>query len=502
MIARLPQIEIDVDGHRLPDRCARLFTELRVQQHLSLPSQCELTFVHVDEATMEAALPLGARLRVGERGVSTPVFEGCITALELGYDGARGSTLRARGYDDLFVLRNRQTVRSHVGLTAADLARELAVDLGIDVDAPTPGPVWSRLLQSGTDFDLLADVASRCGLWFTLRERTLHLLTLEGIGALQLLRLNENLLEATFESNSNGACRKVESMGWDPWRGEARRGAATRARVVRTLTPDARVAANGAKGERVLVARLFQDDQQADAAAQADLDTRSAREVVFRGVAQGNPQLRPGARVQIAGVAAAVAGIHVIASALHTLNMRTGYLSEITSALPPGREAPAGLMMTIGRVTRIDDPQQLGRLQVALTALDDVETDWLQILAPGAGAGKGLVAMPDIGDLVLLLMDAADAAQAMVLGSLYGAGGLPEGQEILGKGASFTFLSPGGQRIRLDDDKGTLRLENKSGSSVEMGADAVTLRAAAPLTIEAPGQRMTFRAQFIDFDRE
>jgi hypothetical protein len=51
----------------------------------------------------------------------------------------------------------------------------------------------------------------------------------------------------------------------------------------------------------------------------------------------------------------------------------------------------------------------------------------------------------------------------------------------------WAFQSPGGQTIRLDDAKGALRLENRDGSVVELAPDAVTLRAAADLTIEAPG---------------
>ena len=67
-----------------------------------------------------------------------------------------------RAYDALFALRNRQSVRTHVGLTVVELAREFVKDLGLEVDAQAPGPVWQRLLQTGTDFELLVDVASRC----------------------------------------------------------------------------------------------------------------------------------------------------------------------------------------------------------------------------------------------------------------------------------------------------------------------------------------------------
>ena len=157
--------------------------------------------------------------------------------------------------------------------------------------------------------------------------------------------------------------------------------------------------------------------------------------------------------------------------------------------------------MTLGQVTRVDDPDELGRIQVMLPAYGDVVSEWLQFVSPGAGASKGLLAPPDVGDVVLLLIDQGDPAQAVVLGSLYGESGLPEGHDVLGKDAAFCFLSPGGQRIRLDDKTNTVRIENTKGSVLEMGPRAVKLHAAAPLTIEAPGEKIVIRAKFIDFDR-
>ena len=157
--------------------------------------------------------------------------------------------------------------------------------------------------------------------------------------------------------------------------------------------------------------------------------------------------------------------------------------------------------MTLGRVTGIHDPDGLGRIQVTLPAYGELVTGWLQFLSPGAGANKGLVAPPDAGDLVLLLVDQGDPAQAVVLGSLYGERGLPEGHDVLGKDAAFCFMTPGGQRIRLDDGTKTVRVENSGGSVLEMGPRAVKLHAAGPLTIEAPGEKIVIRAKFIDFDR-
>lgn len=501
MPARLPTIDIDVADARLPERCARGFTSLFVQQHLSRPSVCELVFTGLDDGVAETALPIGARLRVTQREVGTALFDGRVSAIEYGYGANRIASVAVRAYDALFALRNRQSVRAHVGLTVAELARELVRDLGLSVEAAEPGPVWQRLLQVGSDFDLLADVSARCGLYLAVQDGALALLTLRGAGPLQVLRLNENLLDVRLEVNGNDACRTVRTAGWDPWRGVAHAGSASVARSGRDVGAQAPASRFGGRDERDLLAFAFQDDAQAQARAQAELDARAAQEVVFWGTALGDPRLRPGARVRLSGVSSRVAGEYVIASARHTLDAERGFQSEITSALPPPRAVPRGTAMALGSVASIDDPDKLGRLQVTLPGWSQLATDWLQVLSPGAGGGKGLVAPPDVGDLVLLLIDLADPGQAVVIGSLYGDGGLPKGHDAVGKGASFCFLSPGGQRVRLDDDKNSVRIENRDGSVLEMSPDSVTLHAAANLTIEAPGRKIRIRAQLIDFER-
>ena len=498
---RLPVLDIEVSKVRLPDDCTRGFSGMRVQQRLSQPTLCELTFANIEEGVVSEAFPLGAAFSVLERSVTTPLFEGRVTAVEYSYDVGRTGTVTVRGYDDLFILRNRQSVRTHVGLTVAELARELVSDLGLNVEADTPGPVWQRLLQTGTDLDLLDDVAARCGLYTVLTGQTLKLLTLAGAGELIKLGLNDNLLEARLEANSNGVCRKVSANGWDPWRGIECVGDASTPRVGRVVDLQAPASLIGGKDERTQLGAALQDEEHASASAQAELDVRTTHEIGFWGIAMGNPQLRPGARVHVSGVAGPLCGEYVLASAKHTLDADRGYMSEVSTVLPPPRPKVMGTTMTLGQVSQIDDPDKLGRVQVTLPAYANLETDWLMVLAPGAGKGKGLVAQPDIGDLVLLLLDKGDLAQAIVLGGVYGEAGLPEGQDVLGEGASFSFMSPGGQRIRLNDAANSVRLENSGGSLVEFTPEAMTLSSKTPLTIEAPGQKILIRAKFVDFER-
>jgi archaellum component FlaG (FlaF/FlaG flagellin family) len=59
----------------------------------------------------------------------------------------------------------------------------------------------------------------------------------------------------------------------------------------------------------------------------------------------------------------------------------------------------------------------------------------------------------------------------------------------------------GGQRITLDDENSKLRLEDVTGSSVELSPDQVKVHAAVDLTIEAPGRAVVVRAKSVDFEQ-
>lgn len=501
----LPTLDLLLDGSRLPDAVACGFSSLRVHQQLSLPSVCELGFAGLDGTRALDLFRPGAQLGIAVRGTGPALFEGRISAVEVASGSDRTDSVAVRAYDPLLALRNRQAARSHAGATAADLAREMAADLGLAVECEAPGPAWSRILQTGTDFDLLAGVAARSGLYLAVQDGSLVLMTLQGRGEARTLALHDELHEVRFEINAHGSSSRVAAWGWDPARGAAREAQADLPRgpalAGRQPLPDALAAGLGGHDGRGLWGHALQDEQQAQALAQADLDRRSAQALVLRGTAAGDARLRPGARIRVSGVAPRLAGEHVLTGVRHTLDPQHGFQSEITSAPPELPPHPAGTLMTLGVVTRIDDPQHLGRVQAALPAYGGIASDWMQVLGIGAGKGKGLVAHPDVGDRVLLLLDAADPAQAVVLGSLWCEDGLPEDQGSLGKDASFCFVTPGGHRLRLDDGKRTVTVGGSAGSALEMSPDGVRLHAAAPMTIEAPGQRLVIRASRIDFER-
>lgn len=501
-VASVPQLLVQLDGSPLANEDRATLQEIRIQQRLSLPALCELTFADPQGPLAGSAIPeLGASLHVSLQGVSDALFAGDVTAVEYDHKPSRELKVRIRGYDLLHRLRKRQPVRAHVEVKLSDLARELAAEAGLSVEAAGASPLWQRLIQHRqSDLELLVELAQRCGYYLILRGNVLHLITLEGMGEPVPLKLGESLLEARVEVNADSLFRSVSASAWDPQRIESRQGRAAEARSGRNVA--VRVSpVNFGTAERILTNETAQDDTQAEAFAQAELDRRVAKLVTVSAIAEGDVRLQPGARVEIEGLAQGFTGTYVLTSVTHTVDRDKGFISEISSVPPPAPERDKAASATLGIVTRINDPDSLGRVQVALPAFSNVETEWMNVLAAGAGSKKGLVALPDVGDQVLVLFFGGDPAEGIVLGGIYGTHVPPDWGIESGAVRGYTFLTPGGQKLWLDDSGKRLHLENSDGSYIELAPEKVRLHSKTDLEVEAPGHSVVFRGSTVDFQK-
>jgi phage baseplate assembly protein gpV len=513
------QVVVDVDGQPMAREQAATLSHVVVHQALSEPAQCELTFTSSSASESLPSLLPGAALRLSIVGSEPALFAGDVTVVEHVYEPDLGHALRVRAYDRLHRLRKRQTLRAMLELTPHQLAAELARDAGLVVVSQREGPRWPRVVQTRqSDLRLLVEVTEACGLYPVVRGDELHLLTLEGTGPPVLLELGATLHEATLELNAEQALRRVRTLAWDPGRGEVLDAEVTSSRIGRVVDIGVDPVAVGGTGRLDLVDAGTPSDERATALAQAELDRRAADEVVLRGTASGDPRLRPGAIIDVGGVAESFRGRYVVSGAVHSVDAARGYVVELSTAAPTERdEAALGPAVVLGRVVGVEDPDGLGRIQVAFGPLGDVESSWMQVVGVASGSGKGLVALPDVDDLVLVLLIASDPAQGVVLGSLYGSEG-PFDSGVVGASVKrYSLATPGGNRLRLDDDKGLLRLEDASGGSIEMADHAITLRDAsgnaveltpervrihseADLVIEAPGHDVRIVGRAVDFE--
>jgi phage protein D/phage baseplate assembly protein gpV len=497
-LAELPALVVEIDGTPLDEDALREVASVRVRQRLSAPAQCELSL----NAAANADLPRpGADLRVGVTGHDTLLFAGQVTAVEHSFAPDRDHVLVVRAYDPLHQLRKSQRTRALVETTAEELAGELAAEIGLDVEAAASGPVWENVVQHReTDLELLVTLAERCGLHPVVRDGTLHLLTLEGTGDAVELTLGEGLLEARVELNAERACRSVTASGWDPLRAEAHSATVSSPRSGRTGDAEAPPDAVGGTGEVSLRDEFASGGEHVEGIAQAELDARTASEVTLWGLAEGDPRLRPGTPVEVAGVRDDLAGTYVLTEVVHSFDAQRGYVSELSTAAPEVRPRRTASLVSLAEVASVDDPDGRGRVRVRLSAYDDVESDWLGVVTPGAGPDRGIVALPDVGDTVLVMFAHEDPAAGIVLGGLYGTGGPPDPGVDDGAVRRFSARTAGGQGVVLDDVDEAVRLEDATGSSVELSPERVVLHSAVDLLIEAPGRAMTIRAKSVDFE--
>ncbi|MFY1584275.1 phage baseplate assembly protein V [Micromonospora sp. WMMD734] len=495
---------VSLDGVPLGGAADRRIRSVRVAARLDQPTQCEVVYAADPGPGARGpgpgpAVPTGATLTV--RLGDDLLFTGEVTCVEVEYAADGTALSRWRGYDLLHRLRKRQQLRVFEAVTAADLARELCGAVGLAVDAEVDGPRLDRLLQHRhSDLELLREVAGRAGLHLAVDGDRVRLVTLDGHGQPVPLTLGRTLHSVRLAANLDRAAGGSAALGWHPQRAEPlghRVDAARSGRRV-PLRPDP--AAVGADGVRTLLDQPGRSDDELAALAQAGLDDRVAALVTAEGVAAGDPALRPGRRVTLGGVADDLAGVYVLTEVVHTVD-GSGHLTRFATAPPPAppHVTAGGAVVTLGVVTAVDDPQRLGRVRVRLPGYGDLDAGWLAVLCPGAGRDKGIVALPDPDDTVLLALPGGDPVAGVVLGSLFGTVTPYDAGVADGRAGRWSVRTGSGQTIVVDDAARTLRLATDVGSFLELTPELTTLHAATDLVLSAPGRALVVRARSVDF---
>ncbi|MCA9972853.1 MAG: hypothetical protein KC425_21700 [Anaerolineales bacterium] len=498
---QVPQLYVTIAGLPEPDVPLRGLRAVRVAQRLGVPAQCELQFADPPGPLAPLAdVQPGMSLTVGIVGHLDLLFVGEITAVEYVYGPANERELLIRGYDALHRLRRQQQPRAFApDATLADVLQQVARQHRLASQMPRSGLRWPRLFQhQQSDLELLVALAAEASLYLTLRGSTLHLVDLAtGLGDEIPLALGESLLEARCELNETAARRTVRTAGWD-----VRRAAA------HTEEAHARDGGDAAwQGDAVwhLLNEGTADRAQARALAEADQTHRQQSRRTLWGIAVGDPALRPGAPVAISGVASPVAGRSVLTEVTHLIDNQVGYISEMGSRPPAPPRRPHGVTATLGIVTGAQDPDKNGCVRVRLPAYGDIESDWLPVLAAGAGGDKGLIMTPAQDDTVLVLLLYEDPGQGVVLGGLFGTRRVPDdGVNLTGQVQRYTWTTPKGQRIQLDDADNAVRLENGvglvgAGSFLDVRGNRIRIETDAGGYLEIDGQRIEIGGSRIDF---
>ncbi|MCY1125543.1 phage baseplate assembly protein V [Frigidibacter sp. RF13] len=496
-LLQLPRLTLTLDGAVLDGALAARLTEVRVTQALGAPAVAELVFADPPGGATSGLMP-GAVLIVGLAGAAA-LFEGKVTAVaaEEAADGLALFRLIAR--DALHQLARRQSLIALESASAADLARRLAGDIGLAARVDEAAPARHLILQGEqTDLDLLCDIAAEAGLYPTLRDGELRLLSLAGDGEEPVtLARGRNLLAYRADLSGDGWLPGGRHLGRDAVTLDPREAKLSLARQDRVEMRDP--GGDLGMGDRVWLNRTSDSAGGAEAELQGGIDRAAAAVAVIEGLAEGDPLLAPGRIARIEGTPGPFAGDYALTRTLHRITAAEGYVTEFSTERPK-RPAPArSTSVTIGEVTDVKDPEGLGRCAVTLTDFGAAAAGWMHVVIPGAGARKGLAALPDRGDKVLVLLPDGDPARGYVVGGLYGTERLPKGAEDQPRG--LYLRSQDGQVLELKGKDGALRLANRSGSLLDITPRRTRLAAASDMVIEAPGKVITIRADAIKFER-
>ena len=163
----------------------------------------------------------------------------------------------------------------------------------------------------------------------------------------------------------------------------------------------------------------------------------------------------------------------------------------------PGYAAPAG-QPELAEVIDEADPQQLGRLRVRyywpVARPQDAETDWLRVLTPYSGQGKGYLMKPEVGSQVLVAYQGSLAEQPFVLGNLFHAKN-PQGAKYSPAQNNLKGIqTAGGNKFVMSEVAGaqTILISNSNNKDTAIqvsfaGDGSVHIQSNGPIELTAGG---------------
>ena len=171
--------------------------------------------------------------------------------------------------------------------------------------------------------------------------------------------------------------------------------------------------------------------------------------------------------------------------------------------------------VAIATVTQNQDPDKLCRVKVRFPWHENsTESYWARLATPMAGDDRGLVAIPEVGDEVLVAFEREDLRFPYVLGSLWNGKEKPPRDNSDGKNDDRIFKSrkkhyllfadgskgsvelahEKGRKVVFDDDGIVVQDEKGNSVKIDSNANSITIEAvgnlkikAASITIEATG---------------
>lgn len=445
----LPQIpQIKIAGSVLAPDVGVALVEARVSRTISVASRCELRFADEDFVLTDgtSTFAIGKPLEVSiadYTGTDKPVFKGEIVALGVEQGHGERHEFVVEALDKAHRLGHVSRTRTYLQSSYSNMISKIAQENGLTADVSASGasnPTFEYMLQNVSDFAFLDRIAMRIGAeWFV--DDTKLVVRDRPSTASVTLTFGTNLRRFRARYSGSERIGEVQTAGWD-YRAKQRVVGTDTAKV---KTPDNSSSTGGLPGLRtgadgfgtrklVTGATVVEMTAEANTVAKAIGTRQSTAELIAKGEALGNPDLKAGTKVTIQQVGTRLSGSYYVTEVEHVYGRQGDVVTRFTAGGlenssivdllraggpddigPWGREG-----LVTGIVTNNKDPDKLGRVKVKFPTLsDELESNWARLVSVGAGPERGWQIIPEINDEVIVGFEHGDLRRPYVLGSVW-----------------------------------------------------------------------------------
>jgi phage protein D/phage baseplate assembly protein gpV len=507
---------IKIDGAPVAEEFMDDLDELVVDSSLYLPGMFTIRLNDsqlkwVDDASLDIGKAVEIRIKTGEADYGSQtegqLITGEITALEPSFPGDDMPTMTIRGYDKAHRLHRGKKTRTFLKMKDSDLASKIAGEAGLSADVDATSVTYEFVLQNNqTNMEFLQARAERIGYQAWASEGKLHFKKGDAsLGDGPELAHGENLQSFQPCWTSAGQADTMIVRGWDPKGKQAIESQKTPSGSLNqggmTQTGGAKAQSGFGSAQAVISDRpVFTSDEAGELATGLSNDI-SRDFIQAEGVCDGHPKVLAGYKISIKGVGARFSGKYLVTSATHVYNPN-GYVTRFSiSGRQPntlshlldsgnGHDGRVEGVVT-AMVTNVGDPDDLGRVKVKYPWLGknqgaEIESDWVRIASPMAGAQRGFFYLPEVNDEVLLAFEHGDVHHPYIVGALWSNTDKPPKKNseatASGKVNQRVLKTRAGHLIMLDDKQGEeqLSVTSKSGHTVilndKSGSESITIK--------------------------